>query len=280
MKKCFLVIGVFACLGNITAQELSNAVKAGYSDGVIEEVFNLVYKTSFSEAEQLLLANFFTERDSVISQMLKGGELEEDVIEVKSQYENVLDSMLSVQQRYDIYVANKKEGAKYRFSYSQFAIALRYKSNLSLTGTQEEALFHQIDTLKRMRDEYYIQTGKGMDTRAYESEIIAQILTSAQYDSMLVLKNKSKAEAAARKDWKELEERLLSSEYDENEVIQELTSYYLTRECIYDKYQHNPTVQQEEVLELRNNRPLVLKALQKSRQSPGNDTLNGSFNGG
>ena len=89
---------------------------------------------------------------------------------------------------------------------------------------------------------------------------------------MLIFKNQSKAEAFAESDWAEVQQRGLDSTYVKEEVLGGLINYYVNRESIYNRYQHDPVTQKAKAKEIYAFRPQVLRALQKARRNPDNNT--------
>ncbi len=59
----------------------------------------------------------------------------------------------------------------------------------------------------------------------------------------LLLQNQSKAEAFAESDWAEVQQRGLDSTYVKEEVLGGLITYYVNRESVYNRYQHDPVTQ-------------------------------------
>ena len=271
----FLFLAVVASCEAIEAQTISNQVKNNYSPGVVSQVFDIMVKTDINENDQIAIANLIHKRDSTVHRMLKLGASNAQVLEARQTFDDQITGQLDADEKYDRYVGTVKEKAKDKYTYSQFAIATRYKDSLALTTVQVTAIYAEIEALKQMKNQYYATNHKSLDTRAYESEHISQILTNSQYTTLLVYKNKTKAEAFAERDWVEIMERGLDSTFTKEIAVSELYNYYLARQCAYDKYQHDPIQQQAEVRELYSHRPIVLRTLQKARRAPLNNTLGG-----
>lgn len=187
----------------------------------------------------------------------------------------------STKIKYDAFVYEKKSKANDKYTYSQYAIALRYKDTLGLNSTQIDQMYVEIGNLKTRKNEHYTAHKESLDTRSDESERMTQLLTGSQYDLLLRLKNHTKAKSNAENDWKEIELRNMHNELSKPETIEELYEYYIVRESLYDKYRHDPITQSAETRShYIDNRPIVLKALTKARKSNLNDTMGGNFNGG
>lgn len=185
----------------------------------------------------------------------------------------------SAQIKYDNFVSEKKSKAKNKYTYSQFAIALRYRDTLGLNTTQVNALYVEVDKLKQKKQHYYDSLGTSIDTRSFESERMTELLSETQYTLLLRLKNHTKALSNSNSDWTEIVLRGLDNNLDPYTVKQQLYDYYITRESIYDRYRHIPMQQNAEARALYASRPAVHKALSKSRRSPANDTLGENLNG-
>lgn len=281
MNKIVLIIGLtsFLSLHQLGfGQAFSSAVLDGYESSVVSQVFDLVRKGDLTESQQIQIASLVNQKDQQIKLALEANSSIDSVNIIKNNFDDQIRAILSTTQKYEIYVANVKENAKHKYTYSQFAMAIRYKEELDISESQESALMTKIGELKEMKNAYYNQNGKSLDTRAFESEEISQILTAEQYMELLYKKNITKAESYAEKNWLEMVQRNLTEGYQKESVIQELILYYVARQSIYNKFEHDLIQQKSEANVLYKARPLVLKMLQKARRSPGNDTLNGSFN--
>jgi hypothetical protein len=89
----------------------------------------------------------------------------------------------------------------------------------------------------------------------------------------MIFKNQGKAEAFADQDWIEIKQRGLDSIYTNRLVtLAVLFDYYLIRESVYNRFQHDPVRQKAEIRDIYFNRPQVLKSLEKARRSPENNT--------
>lgn len=280
MKKVFLLLSIFVVFLScdaIRAQQVVQSVKDNYQPNVVAEVFDLVAKTALDEEDQIAAAKIIHQRDSAVNVMIQTGRSVADIALTRNTYANLLNDLLSPQQKYKTFVKTKQEQAKRKYTYSQFAIAMRYKDSLDLSAIQIQALHHQIDTLKKIKNAHYELEHKSLDTRAYESAHISQILTQEQYDKLLSFKNQSKALAFAESDWMELVQRGLDSTYTKAVVVTQLTNYYLARESAYNKYQHDLVRQKSEARAVYYDRPAVLRTLERARRSPQNNTQNSNY---
>lgn len=186
----------------------------------------------------------------------------------------------STRLKYDAFVLEKKLKAKDKFTYSQYAIALRYKDTLRLNNTQIDQIYLEIKNLKSIKNEYYRINKESLDTRSQESEKLIQLLTGTQYDLLLRLKNHSKAKMMAENDWKEIETRNLQNLFSESDAKNEMYEYYIVRESLYDKYRHDPITQSSVTRDhYNNNRPIIIKTLTKARRVSQNNTLGQQLNG-
>lgn len=185
----------------------------------------------------------------------------------------------SIKYEYDNYVQEKKAKASKKFTYSQFAIALRYRDTIGLNSQQIDALYIEVDKLKKLKKSHYDSLKVSLDTRSVESRRTSEILTNTQYTLMLRLKNHTKARSIMNKDWEELTQRNLTDSLNATQVRGYIYEYYLMRESTYDRYRHDLMHQNAAVRELYLNRPRILKKLAKSRRSPNNDTLGENLDG-
>lgn len=187
-------------------------------------------------------------------------------------------SIDSTKTKYDSFVSDRKAKAKDKYTYSQFAIALRYKDSLSLNSYQEERMYEEIKNLKEIKNEHYRLHKESKDTRSIESQTLSQVLTGSQYSLLLRLKNHSKAKSSAENDWKEMELRNMNLQFSKEQSIAELYEYYIVRESLYDKFRHDPIMQTAETKAHYNNRPACMKALTKLRRT-NTDTFGNNLNG-
>ena len=269
-----LLIGV---LSKSNAQQVATNVRNNFSPDVVLQIFDLVTKTNLSDENQVEIAYLIKDRDGIMYNMLVAGSNAADILNVKSDYDDQITALLNIEQKYSRYVKSVKEKSKDKYSYSQFAIGIRYKDTLALSPIQITAMMSYIDSLKQMKNQHYNTKGKSLDTRAYESEHLAQILTNQQYGQLLIFKNHSKAESFAEQDWIEVQKRGLDSTYTKEIATKQLYDYYLLREALYNRFQHDPIKQKAETRDLYINRPTVLKSLEKARRSPENNTAGSGY---
>lgn len=191
--------------------------------------------------------------------------------------------MLSAQQtdreKYDAYVADRKLNAGNKYTYSQFAVALRYRDTLGLNSTQVDRLYQEAAIIKNMKNNNYTTQGHSLDTRAYESTTMTQVLTSQQYIMAMRLKNHTKAKSMAEEAWAELVAKGQTTGLNSTVAQQELYEYYVVRESIYDRFRHDILTRQAELKAHFLDRPAVVTLLYKSRRSPANNTMGGGYNG-
>lgn len=186
----------------------------------------------------------------------------------------------SDRQKYDNFVLDRKSKASEKYTYSQFAIALRYRDTLQLTSAQVDIMYSEVQNLKNIKNAHYQEIKESLDTRSLESGKLINLLTETQYDLLLRLKNHSKAKSIAESDWNELELRGLSTSLEKDQTLSALYEYYIQRESLYDKYRHDPIQQSEQTkAHYNNNRPVELKTLTKARRSNKNNTLGQNLNG-
>lgn len=182
-------------------------------------------------------------------------------------------------QDYDAYVAQQRQQAGSKYTYSQPAVALRYRDSLGLSPGQVSQLYQEVQVIKTMKNDHYAAHGRSMDTRDYESARMTQILTPAQYDLAMRYKNRTRAMSSAEEAWDELVLRGQTTGLTRAQAVSELYEYYVVRESIYDRYRHDLLQQQAALKSHFEARPAVLKLLYKSRKNPANSTAGGGYNG-
>lgn len=180
---------------------------------------------------------------------------------------------------YDDYVQAKKDNASNKYTYSQFAVALRYRDEIGLNELQVYALYREVATLKNMKNAHYQEHHEGLDTREHESSTMTAILTDDQYTKTLEFKNERKVKSIIDKDIKEMTLRGVLEGEDLEQVKLDLYNYYIVRESLYDRYRHDLIRQSDETRQHYYDRPAILKKLTKARRAPNNNTLGQGFNG-
>jgi len=183
------------------------------------------------------------------------------------------------QEDYDNYVNQQKQQAGSKYTYSQFAVALKYRDSLGLSTSQISQLYQEVQVIKTMKNNHYSTHERSMDTRDYESSRMAQILTPSQYDVAMRYKNKTKAMSIAEEAWDELVLKGQTTNLIRTQAVSQLFEYFVMRESIYDKYRHDVLLQQAALRDHYYARPAIVTLLYKSRRSPGNNTMGGGFNG-
>lgn len=283
MKKKLIFILLINALvlftSNVWSQTLHPLIRDKYPHSIAIQVFDIVVKTKtvVVEKDQKAIADLLIEKEEKVFENILENAPDSIVIETKISFDDQINDILDVEQKYNRAISTSKENAKNKYSYSQFSAALRYKDSLQISEIQEASLLSYVDTLKRMKNAYYEKTKKSLDTRAFESQNITTVLTSSQYGKMLMLKNKRRSVSHAENDWKELELRHADSLYAKIQVIKDLTTYYSLKSSIYDMYQHDLIVQKAELRVLYSHRPTILRILEKIRRNPDNDTATKIF---
>ena len=277
MKKNVTVLFFLLSVLLVKAQTLNPTVINNYPSSVVFQVFDFVNKTGIDTEKQVAIADLIVERDNEIHTLLREGALHSNAVTVKNEYDDKINALLDLEEKYNKYVKGTKELNKGKYSYTQFAIAIRFKDSLELSTDQYQTMLTYADSLKVLKKAYYDQNKSGFDSRAYESERMTKALSNPQYDRLLTLKNTSKATMLAETDWKELEQRGIDTSFNKSVAMFELTRYYLARENTYNKYQHDLVKQKMQTRELYANRPTVIRVLQKIRRNPDNDTATKIF---
>lgn len=279
MKKTILYLLLLSsqCYTAIAQQAVAPQVLQNYPKNVVLQVFDLVNKTNIDDTKQLEVADIIKQRDNEVFDLLQAGASAAQINTVKSQYDEQIYNLFDLEERYNKYVNSKKEINKGKYSYTQFAAAIRFRDSLELSQEQYDLMLSYADSLKTFKTSYYNQYHKPYDSRAYESQRMINALSNAQYDMLLTIKNRTKAQMLAETDWAEVVQRGIDSSFVKDVALFELTRYYLARECTYNKYQHDIIKQKMQIRELYANRPTIIRVLQKVRRNPDNDTATKIF---
>jgi hypothetical protein len=152
-----LLVNIVSSLINTTdAQTITKYVKDNYSPNIVVQVFDIINKTDISDENQKTIADLMTERDSIMYEGIRNSQSYTEINDVKIDYEDQINAELNIEQKYYKYVKTSNEKAKDKYSYSQFAIAVRYRDTLNLSQAQTISIFQYIDTLKQMKNQHYI----------------------------------------------------------------------------------------------------------------------------
>ena len=276
MKKKLILLAMWSILltsfNPIFGQKMSSEVIGKYPPGIVAQVFDLVTKTDIDETKQKAIAEILAEKELEIFKMLKEGKKYDEIKETNIVFNDQINALLSLEEKYENYTKTVKEKAKDKYSYTQFAIAIRYRDSLKLSDTQYKAMLNYVDEVKTMKNKYYAANKSSLDTRAFESENIVKSLSNEQYNRLLVFKNISKAATFAENDWKEVVQRGIDTTFSKQVALFELKRFYLARECTFNKFQHDLVKQKAEIREIYAHKPTILRILEKVRRNPDNDT--------
>ena len=276
MKKKLILLATWsflmASLNPIFGQKMSDEVIGKYPPGIVAQVFDLVTKADIDETKQKAIAEILADKELEIFKMLKDGKKYDEIKETNIDFNDQINALLFLEEKYDNYTKTTKEKAKDKYSYTQFAIAIRYRDSLKLSDAQYKAMLNYVDEVKTMKNKYYAANKSSLDTRAFESENIAKSLSNEQYNRLLVFKNTSKATTFAENDWKEVVQRGIDTTFSKQIALLELKRFYLARECTSNKFQHDLVRQKAEIREVYAHKPTILRILEKVRRNPDNDT--------
>ncbi len=153
MKKIFLSALLFSILGAAPGFLLGQSVPDPVSDvidgildnypaGTLAQVFDLSVKAGLSAEAQISVADLITERDIKIVDLLRDRRPDAEIVALKATYDDQISELLGLEQKYERYVKTVKEKAKDKYTYSQFAIAIRYKDTLGLSQMQTTAIYN------------------------------------------------------------------------------------------------------------------------------------------
>ena len=149
---------------------------------------------------------------------------------------------------------------------NQFAVALKFKSQLGLANeTIETLLFHAL-LLSRQEDSLRMKDPFGaVDFKKHEAKWMPEFLTEDQYTKVLSIWNKSRASIDAEDDWEEIKQRKIASSFDEKKVKAELFAYYLVKWNNYYRFANDPFKRREALVQLQKRQPKALKDLNSFR---------------
>jgi hypothetical protein len=273
--KWFLILSVAFLTLKTQAQGLDSIIKANYPPSVVERVYDIQSRSPIPAFKQKMFADYYVIRDSVIAQLIKLDTPEEQMDSVKKFWDSTFEAIFAAKEMFDFYTVKKKTTP---IPYSQFSLAVRYKTALGLDDAIVNTILQQNQKLRVMKESFYKgNPGKSFDSRAYESETLSNLLTDSQYVKLLAIKNKNKAKTFALQDWRELQVRGMAAGHDRDSTLTELATFYLKRQIAYDRFAHDKLKQSENVNLIYENKPAPLNALIHARRNPANDTQGQSF---
>jgi hypothetical protein len=162
-------------------------------------------------------------------------------------------------------------------STSQFTIALKYKSFLTLRETLVDTLLFHAMYLDKLQDsskqkDPFAKT----DFKAYEAKWLNQLLTEEQYTKLLTIKNSSAAQLDAKEDWEDMETWKITKDFNKEETIKTLFKYYIAKWIIYYRLANDKLKQEANLRSLKETQPKALKMLSAAKKLPNpvNDNTN------
>lgn len=184
-------------------------------------------------------------------------------------YPPILTAINFVQKGIPIKIINTKFNAISNAElYWQFGTALKLSDSLALSDSQIDSIIYYESILKTKTllsksdpDSFYL------DRQAFESKYLSFILTERQYRKVSNKRNEDQALNSARKDWAELRDRGLASNFDKIRTLKELKGYYLNKYYIYDRYAHLLIERDRRNRFADLHQPVVLSFLKESRKA-------------
>ena len=175
----------------------------------------------------------------------------------------------------ELYAANKPrillKLAAYnnKLPLSQFADAIKYRTEISLEGSQFDQLLDKITQLELLKlDNKAHGLYKSTHTKEFESENIRKILNGKQYDYFLFYKTQPKVLGAVTKDWQKLKQNDLAKGIDSAKTSREIGTYEQKWLIANERY-NNDKSQQNAFLKknIEDNKPDILKILDTTIKS-------------
>lgn len=273
MKKSFLIAlaasAVFT-FQHLNAQKLSPLVYKRFNPSVAKDVFYVAAKARLGEKWQVWLGERFEKRDDLVLELIKSGApLSRIRLYTDSSLNAIyaqLKTLLADKERnyFEIQVENVAE------LNSQFGEAIKYQQQLKLDltpGGQVDKLMTKARELKTKMTFMKANPDSGyFDRLAFESENMSRLLTPQQYNTLLMFKNKEKADGLAKYDWYELKQRKLDSKYNKDTVLTSLKRYYIAKCIAQDRFGHDKAKQAIAVKGLESLIPDALKELLEFRK--------------
>ena len=158
---------------------------------------------------------------------------------------------------------------------SQIDIALHYATELRLDAAQIHSLQIKLSELNEAKISFRQANDYGdYDSKAFESEVLSNILSAEQYTQVLTTKYYNTAISMAKQDWVALITSHLTEGLNEVDTKTELTNYHLAIILAYYRYAHNLETQYTTLTSIRELKPEALTILlnQWNYQNPYNDT--------
>ncbi len=274
MKKSFLIAlaaSVVFSVQHLNAQKLSPLVYNRFSPSVSKDVFYVAAKARLGEKWQLWLGEHFEKRDNLVLELIKRGT---SIIKIRQYTDSLstainaeLKQLLTAKERnyFEEQVENAAE------LNSQFGEAIKYQRQLKLNalpGGQVDSLMMKARELKAKLAFVKANPDSGYFNRAaFESENMSRLLTPQQYSTLLMFKNKEKAEVQAKYDWYELKQKELDTKYNRDTTLAGLKRYYMARYVVQERFGHDKTKQAMILKGQESLMPDALKELLESRKT-------------
>ncbi len=281
LKFILSIVSIFILM-YANGQALDTSITNNYSNSVVAKVYDVVTKTktTMTVARQKLFADFFERCDSTITDMISSASDPANIETVKTMNQSSFDSLLTPTEKFAYYTSAKYGSKTAPIPFSQLSLAVKFKDSIGIDGGVVSSLLLKLDTLKQMKDSFYSKnpgSKKSLDTRAFESLTLNNLLSEDQYNKLLIIKNTAKSKNYALTDWQELQTRGLASGYDSVTTISQLAGFYLARQNAYDRYAYDAIQQSANIKSVYDNKPAALNVLMHARRNPNNDTNGQSF---
>jgi hypothetical protein len=255
-----------AIFSSLHKQEIEQQV----FEGIASEKYDLIFRehvseTAFRSLEKIIREKYYKKAllqqtyalyyPQKYSYMLKG---------TMEYYDSVIKATL-------IYDGNLQPA-------TQFAIALKYKTQLHLRSTLCDTLVKHAMYLEKQRDSIFFRDPFAIiDFAEYETKYLKPLLTEQQYNGVLLQRNRTYAAANAQTDWQEMVERGLDRGFEKEETIRQITDYYIVKNDAWCRYANDKIKLWANLYAIDQEKPKALKVLDPVRWSGSTQKVNNNL---
>jgi hypothetical protein len=161
---------------------------------------------------------------------------------------------------------------------TQFAIALKLKTQLQLRPTLCDTLVQHAMYLATLRDSILLNDPFAtIDFGNYEATYLTPLLTEEQYSSVLFQRNRTYARNNALTDWEEMIVRGLDNGFFKDETVKQMTDYYIIKNSAWCRYANDKVKLWANLYTIDQTKPKALKVLDPVRWSGATKKVNNNL---
>jgi hypothetical protein len=220
-----LLLTVVLLLPKVSTAQLSEKTIHSFKADIISRINYVSSKVKLSPQRQIEIGNYFKRQDSLANIAISRGVSPDEVDKFYGNDPQSLKHVLTPFELIDYSVSNDKSGSK-------FAVAIKYRKQLTLDQRQIDTLLNEFSKVNNFR------ANKEFDIKKYEGKRLVAILNKDQLNGLLRNINKGTATITANDEWKQLQKLNLVQELDSAKAIDIFYEYEIAK-SIQSEYMKN-----------------------------------------